>query len=222
MADSMELNRERAKRAQQMPDGVQYAIVTALPNSHNGAFWGFTSYEDVKDHAEVIKSDPNIIARRLGNACLIEVNPDYLVKCCNIIDPRTYTPQDIAELQHTISDATASFEKYLLSKAAKGETQKPTKIGIYCVNDVTAIRYDGVMYPAFRVNMATAVSLLAKWGYGIATTRGMIDAGQLGNSFKEIFAASILSPTKTGIFIDIQCRYSPAQVQQMKAQLGIK
>lgn len=222
MADMNDINMMRAKRAEQMPEGVKYAIITCLPNTHNGAFWGFTNIADVKEHAEVIKADPNIIARRVANACLIEVNPKYMVECCNIIDPSVYTQQDIARMNESIKKAQIDFEKFLISKAVKGEAQKPFKIGIYCINDVTSIRCDGNLYPAFRVNMATTVALLEKWGYGIAVQVGLTPAGQLRNSYKDIFASSLLSPSKTGIFIEIQCLYRPEEVKAQKNRLGIK
>lgn len=219
MAD---INEIRAKRSEEMPEGVRYAIITALPNCPNGAFWGFTSMADVKSHADVIKADKNLAARKVQNAVLIEVNPQYLIDCCNIIDPRTFTPADITRMQESIKKAAIDFEKFLISKAVKGESQKPTRVGIYCINDVTSIRCDGSLYPAFRVNMTTAVNLLEKWGYAIAVQVGLTPAGQLRNSFKEIFASSLLSASKTGIFIDIQCMYKPEQIKARKAQLGIK
>ena len=217
-----DINEIRAKRAEDLPDGVRYAIVTALANSSNGAFWGFTDMADVKSHADIIKADKNLAARKIQNAVLIEVNPQYLIDCCNIIDKRTFTDKDIRRMQECIKKAAIDFEKFLISKAVKGESQKPIRVGIYCTNDVTSIRCDGNLYPAFRVNMATAVNLLDKWGYAIAVGVGLTPAGQLRNNFKEIFASSLLSASKTGIFIDIACMYKPEQIKAKKAQLGIK
>ena len=54
---------ESAKKAKQMSPSVQYAITTALPNISNGAFWGFTDLNGIKNHIDTIKPDSNITAR---------------------------------------------------------------------------------------------------------------------------------------------------------------
>ena len=56
--------RENAKKAKQLPASVQYAIVQVLPNILNGAFWGFTDLNDIKNHYETLKGDKNITLRK--------------------------------------------------------------------------------------------------------------------------------------------------------------
>ena len=47
--------KENAKKAKEMSEGIQYAIILAAPSVHNGAFWGFTTMESIKGHLAVIK-----------------------------------------------------------------------------------------------------------------------------------------------------------------------
>ena len=85
-----------AQRAKQMSPSIQYAIVQVLPNINNGAFWGFTDMKGIQGHIDAIRnSGGNITARQLGNACLIEVNPSYMVNAVTAIDPNAVTQKDV-------------------------------------------------------------------------------------------------------------------------------
>lgn len=208
-----------ASKAQQLPPAVQFAIITALPNCTNGAFWGFTSMDDAKEHIDVIKSDKNIVARQLGNACLIEVNPDYLYKACSVIDPSLMTQNDVAIMQKYMAEAAVSFEKFLYSKAEKGGFGG--MVAIYCTNDSNAITYKNVQYPAFRLNIGTVLQYLQKWGYMILVGGQYVAPNVASQAGQALFSSMQLSPTNTGVFITIRSTYSPEQIKQLKAQYGI-
>lgn len=220
---------ESAKKAKQMSPSVQYAITTALPNISNGAFWGFTDLNGIKNHIDAIKADSNITARKLGNACLVEVNPTYLLQAVQIIDPNALTKKDMQEITKSISEAQIAFEKFLISK---GKSSKKTgkqfggTIGIYCTNDVTTITYRGTSYPAFRVSVGTALTLLATYGYSISINGQFVSASQAANAGDALWQSMVLAPTKTGVFIDIKANYTAEQYaqleQQFKAKYGLK
>lgn len=211
---------ECSKRAQGLPESTQFALINVLPNIPNGAFWGFADVADCKDFAEALKTDPNIMLRKLhgGKADLIEVNPDYLIKATKMISDKLVTDNDIALMRDGIAKGAAAFEKFLMSKGDKGFR---TNVGIYCINDSSAITYKKVSYPAFRVDVRTALNLMQKWGYYICIDGQMVQPAQAINAQVKLFSNMILSPTTTGVFIDIACSYTAEQIKQLKVKYGI-
>lgn len=208
--------KSHAEEAKKLPPSTQFAIVTALPNIVNGAFWGFTTVTDAQKHAEALKVDKNITARKLGNACLIEVSPDYLTKAVAMIDASLITEKDIVNMRRCIAEAEVSFEKFL---TFKGEKCFSGLVGIYCVNDSNAISYKGVSYPAFRLSIKKVLELCNKWGYHVKVNGSYITPADAMKSGQSLFESMILSPTNTGIFIDIKSTLSPEQIKATKKQL---
>lgn len=215
----MENTNAYASKAKQLPPAVQFAIITALPNCTNGAFWGFTSMEDAKEHLDVIKGNNNICARPLGNACLIEVNPDYLYKACNVIDPTLMTQKDVAVMQQYMAEANASFEKFLCRSAEKGGFA--SMVAIYCTNDSNAITFKGTSYPAFRLNVQSALQLLNKWRYMVLVGGQYVTPQVAMQAGQALFSSMQLSPTNTGVFISIKSTLTPEQAKQLKQQYGM-
>ena len=226
-------NREKANvaasRAKQMPESVQYAIVNILPNIVNGAFWGFTDKAGVEKHIDAIKqANGNLSARLLGNACLLEANPNFLVSAVAKIDPTAITQADLNKMKTAIAEAEVTFEKWLISKAKTKAGAQPFggTIGIYCTNDVSTISYKGVNYPAFRVDMQKALGLLGRYGYKVQVQGQFVDVNTAAQSGQALWSSTILSPTKTGLFISVQSTYSNEQIkaleQQFKARYNIK
>lgn len=211
-----EVARDSAKKAQQLPASTQFAIVTALPNITNGAFWGFTDVEKAREHSEALKSDKNIQARKLGNACLIEVNPDYLIKAVSMINKDLVTQKDIDNMLKGRADAEVAFEKFLIKKGEKGAFEG--LVGIYCTNDSTAITYKGTSYPAFRLSIQKVLELCNQWGYMIKVKGQYVTPAVAMQSGAALFESMILSPTNTGIFIEIKSTLAPQQIKQMSAQ----
>lgn len=230
MQDDRQRAQVAASRAKQMPESVQYAIVQVLPNIVNGAFWGFTDMAGVKSHIEAIKnSGGNLSARQLGNACLIEANPQYLVSAVAQIDPNAVTQADLNNMKNKMAEAEIAFEKWLIHKAKtpKGQAQPwGGTIGIYCINDVNTITYKGVNYPAFRVDMQKALGYLGRYKYKVQVNGQFVDATQAAGMGQALWSSTILSPTKTGLFISIQSTLTNEQVKQLEAQFkaryGIK
>lgn len=210
-----------ASRAKQMPESVQYAIVQVLPNIVNGCFWGFTDKAGVEKHISAIQdSKGNLSARLLGNACLLEVNPQFLVASVAQIDPKAITQADLNNMKEKMAEAEIAFEKWLIYKAKTKAGEKPFggTIGIYCINDVTTITYKGVNYPAFRVDMAKALGYLGRYGYKVQVQGQWMDAVAAANSGQALWSSTILSPTKTGLFISVQSTYSNEQIKQLEQQ----
>ena len=209
--------KESAEKAKQLPASTQFAIVTVLPNIVNGAFWGFTTVKDAYEHAEALKGDVNIQLRKLGNACLVEVNPDYLTKAVALVNPDLITQNDMNNMVRGRAEAEAAFEKFLIRTGEKGNFSG--LVGIYCVNDSTSIKYKGVSYPAFRLSIKKVLELCKKWGYSVLVGGQYIDPSNAAQAGGALFESMQLSPTNTGIFINIKSNYSPQQIKQMKAQL---
>jgi hypothetical protein len=214
--------RESAKKAKEMSPSIQYAIVQVLPNIMNGAFWGFTDMKGISQHIDAIKdSNGRIVARQLGNACLVEVDPNYLIQAVRVIDPEAIKNKDVETITQKRAEASIAFEKFLISK---GKSSKKTgqpfagTIGIYCTNDVTSIIYKNVSYPAFRVEIATALRLLEQYGYKVKVNGQFVTPTQAAQSGQALWSSVVLSPTKTGLFIDVTCTYSSAQIEELEKQ----
>lgn len=212
--EARSISRDCAKKAQQLPASVQFALVTALPNIVNGASWGFTTIENAKNHTEAFKTDPNIQARQLGNACLIEVNPDYLVKAVALVDSNLITQKDIQNMVNGRTEAEVSFEKFLINKGEKGGFEG--LVGIYCVNDSTAITYKGVSYPAFRLPIKSVLEFCNLYGYSVKVNNQFITPSEAMKSGMALFKSMILSPTNTGVFITLRCDKTPAEIKAIK------
>lgn len=211
---------EDAKRAQQLPASLQFAIVTVSANILNGAFWGFTSYDDTKKYAEALKQDSNVIARRIGvdKDVLIEINPDYLLRAISVVDPSLLNAGDVQKMKEGLAQAEAQMEKFLISKADKNYTGL---IGIYCVNDTPTITYKSTAYPAFRLNIQSALNALANWGYQVKVGNQFVTPNVASQKGAELFASMRMSPTNTGIFLYVKSTATPEQIKQLKIQRGI-
>ena len=207
-------------RAMQCSPSVQYAIVQVLPNILNGAFWAFTDMNDITSHYDAIKAEPNIVARKLGNACLLEVGHDFMLSSVNAIDPNAITRSDMTVIREKMASAVIEFEKFLISRGKKGDFRG--LIGIYCTNNVTAINYKGISYPAFRLGMGKALELLATYGYAVKINGQYVPAAQAGGTGQALWDSAKLSPTKTGIFIEVASTYSKEQMKQCEAQFKTK
>lgn len=212
---------ESARKAKQMPQGVQYAITTVLPNISNGAFWGFTSMREIESHVQAIReAAPNIVARRLNNACLIEVNPTYLLQAVQAIDPEAIGQQELNDIMEAKASAHLAFEKFLL---ARGKSSAKTGklwdgiIGIYCTNDVTSIASKGINYPAFRLNLSDVLNYLHTYGYTVEVGGRMIPAASaIRIQDNSLWDSLQLSPTKTGIFMRVACTYRAEQFKALE------
>lgn len=206
--------------AQKLPESTQFALINVLPNIPNGAFWGFTQVSEVAKYADALRQDKNIMLRKLngGEAAIIEVNPDYLVKATKAVSDKLITPKDIASMREGIALGAASLEKFLMSSS---DTGFKTTIGIYCINDSSAITYKGTAYKAFRVDFRTAMTLFQKWGYTVGVNKQYVTPQVAQQNGVAAFASMKLSPTLTGVFINVAATYSKEQIKQLKAKYGM-
>lgn len=217
--------RQSAEMAKKLPPSVQYAIAKVVPNMLVGAFWGFTELEDAKNHIEAVKDDKNIMIKPLSDAALIEVNPNYLLKAVQAIDANAITKADIEIMQKNMAQAKVDFEKFLIGRGKKPEGYAGT-IGIYCTNKVTTINYNDVAYPAFRISLNDCLQLLYVYGYAVQVAKQFIDPREAAQSGVKMWKSMKLSPTNTGIFMNIKYMGTPEGMKQKekeyKAKYGIK
>lgn len=214
-------SRDAAQKAKQLPASTQYAIVQVLPNILNGCFWGFTDLNDIKKHYEALKQDKNIQARKLGNACLLEVEPSYLLKAVQMIDAQAINQKDIEVMKKAMFDAEYEFEKFLI-RSAQNKAGFGGTIGIYCTNDSTAITYKGTRYPAFRLDLKKTVAYLMQYNYAIQINGQFVPASQASKNGQALFESLNLSPTNTGAFLNIKYLGTPEQGKQYEAQFKMK
>ena len=109
-----EKTQQSTRLAKQLPPSVQFAIAKVLPNITNGAFWGFCDMKAIQEHIEDLKSEQNITVRKLSNACLVEVNPKYILDAALAVDPNIFNQSDLNFIQQSMSDAVVSFENVLV------------------------------------------------------------------------------------------------------------
>lgn len=161
---------------------------------------GFATLEDVKDRYEEIIKDKNIIARKVGNGCILEASPDYLLKTTDMIQKGLVTQKDVEKMKKMMAEAYVGFEKFLKSK----KSAEFDRVGIYCINSSTAITIKGINYPAFRVSLSTALQLLAKANMKVGLKGvGLVPATQLLNAPQKVYESIMISPTNTGAFLRI-------------------
>lgn len=196
---------ELGKRASQLPESTQVAIITVLPNIVNGAFWGFTTVKEMQKDAEALKTDKNITLRKIGKKddVIVEVDPNYLVKAVSLVGGDAVISKSTVErMKDGIARGIADIEKFLIHKGKKGNFEG--LIGVYCVNDTTSITYKGVSYPSFRVPLARVLQACNKYKYMVEVGGKYVTPQQAMQSGQALFDSVILSPTKTGAFIKIK------------------
>lgn len=214
---------ESAKRAlENLSPSALYAISCVAPNVRNGAFWGFAKMRDVQEHAEAIKADSNLVARKIGaDDVIIEVNPSYLLQNIISVAPDVFTQQDINTMNQNMASAVVEFEKFIVNKGISTPGFGST-IGVYCTNKVTTIAYKGITYPAFRLSMDKALEIMARCGYAVKIGANFIPAAQAFGAGAALWQSARLAETKTGVFINVKSTYTPEQLKEVKKQLDVK
>lgn len=207
---------EAAKRAvSNLPEEALYAIGIVAPHVHKGAFWGFTDMKDIQKHYEALKSAKNTRAIKISNAVIVEVAPNYLISAVKAVDPNLFTNADLKRLESNMAEAMVEFRKWLVNNNINNPGQKTT-VGIYSVNDVTTISYKGKNFPAFRLNAESALNILGQLGYKVEVNGNMVSTGQAVSNLVQCMQ---LSPTKTGVFIQVQPTMSVEQAKEVRKQI---
>lgn len=212
----------RAKRAQSLPESVQFALITCLPNVPLGACWGFSTDKKALPYVSALSTDKNVIARRVQGGILVEVLPDYILRAITAVDPSLLTPQDINKMKESLADTYAKFEKWLGS--SNRHMGEEVVLGIYCTNEVSSIKYKNTSVPAFRINLVNALALLEKYGFAVAftgtdgkQTKFMYPRAAM-NNLNAAYGGLMLSPTGTGVFIKVKKIQETGAGKKPKAQ----
>lgn len=209
--------RDYARKSMNLPVSTQVAIVTVLPNIVNGAFWGFTSVKEMKEYAEELKKDSNIQLRRIGHdAVIVEVDPNYLISATKSVGNELINEKDLQCMKDYSSKAVVEFEKFLLNKGKKGFAGL---IGIYCTNDTTSITYKGTVYPAFRLPITKVLQLCNKFKYMVKVNGRWVAPQDAMKAGQALFDSMILSPTKTGVFLEIKSVATIDELRQLEAMM---
>lgn len=191
--------------ATNFPEGAQFAIVVAGANSKSGCFWGFSDVRTLRNKIEAIKQEPDIQVKRLANeACLVEINPNRMFDILRAANPNLFTAKDVHDAKQMMEEAEQDFVKYLILNGKKSLDKQNNTIGIYCVNDVTTIKYKGQSFPAFRINLNTALRLMDTYQYGFVIDGKVITPKQLASIEETALSKFVLSPTKTGVFVQVK------------------
>lgn len=195
------------KLLQQLPPSTQFAIVNCLPNIPYGADWGLCELAEVKENLASIKEDKNLFALPVKGGVVLQVAKGYLETIVNRVQKGFVTMEDLKVMVIKQKEALETFDNFLFRKEKKMTPYKGI-IGIYCTNLTPNIRYEDGDYPAFRVTLQVALTVLNKYGYSIKLAGGRVASAQEVSNLlsvnPEIISKSlIMSPTRTGVFINI-------------------
>lgn len=210
------VSEDYARKAKSLPTSTQFAIVTVLPNIANGAFWGFTTIKDAREFSEDLKKDPNIQLRKVGNDVIVEVAPNYLISATSSVSKELISQKDLERMYDYSAKAVVELEKFLLNKGKKGFSGL---IGVYCTNDTTSITYKGVSYPAFRVPIVKALQICNKFKYMVKVNGRWVAPQQALSAGQSLFDSLIVSPTKTGVFLEIHSTATPEELKEFEARM---
>ena len=218
-----------SKNLNKFDEGTQFAVMKVLPNVLNGAFWGFCPENEMQRHLKSLSANSSIKVNAIQKGYLVEIEPAYCIRVLQAVDPATVTQKDIDVMRNAVAEAQISFEKFLINKGKKPDpnTNQPycDHIGVYCVNDVTTICHKGTNYAAFRLDANNFCALLSKYKYLINNNGKWSDPYQLLQS-GEIYKLMVISPTKTGAFIQIRTTVPYDQMKiaekNFKATYGAK
>ena len=219
--EEIQKSKDNAKKAKQLPPSVQYAIVKVMPNIMNGAFWGFESMKGVKEHIEALQADKNIIVRKIADYCILEINPSYMLQAVRVIDANAINQSDMNNIKEAMDKAHLELERFLVRKA-KDKAGFGGTVGIYCTNDVTTIKYKGTTYPAFRLGINDVLGFLDNYNYSIQVGGNFVSPREAFGAGQPLWDSMILSPTKTGVFINIRYNGTPEQGKQFDEALKQK
>lgn len=196
---------------QKLPASTQFAIVNCMPNLPYGASWGLCRMEEVKvgDRLKEIKSDKNLFAMPVNDGVILQVVKGYLESICNSVCKGLISTQDLETMNKMQKTAFTVFDNFLAKKVGKNKSFSEL-IGIYCTNMVPNIRYKDVDYPAFRVDLTTALQLLHKYGVDVQVGEMYVSALEASAIIQKdpirISKSLVMSPTMTGVFIKIAKR----------------
>lgn len=191
----------QASKAAQLDAGTQFAIVQCVPNIANGAFWGFCNVDEAMKFQEGLKANKNVSVKKIKGGCLVEVSPEYLLNTMHRIDPMLTDQKGMSNIKEGIAKARVEFDKFL-GRKAKDSSYTGGMLGIYCINDTPTISFNGERYPAFRVDLATTLQGLSKYGFNVVINGKKVPASKV-KSIKELCQSMTVSPTNTGVFITI-------------------
>ena len=203
-----------AKRAEELPMSTQLAIITVLPNIVNGASWGFSTLDEMSNYADDLKKDSNICIRKLSkNDVVVEVDPKYLIYATSALSKDIIKKKDLDRMVEDSTKALVDFEKFLINKA---KFNFAGLVGVYCTNDTTTITYKGTSYPAFRIKLIQALELCNKYRYLVKVNNKWITPSEAIKSGQTLFDSLVLSPTKTGVFMQIRSTATPEVIKELE------
>lgn len=209
-----------AEAMRKLPESVQFAVSCTLPNFANGCYWGFIPMTEAEKYLHLIKEEKNLTARKIGDYCVIEVNPKYLATTVASLGMDIIREKDIQNIKKYTAQAFVDIEKFLLRKGKKGFEGT---IGIYCTNDTPVIKTEGKSVDAFRLSAGNLISVLTHYGYQIKVNNTWVTPSQaVANGGQALFDSMKVSPTKTGVFLDIKSTFSPEQMIRLEAEFNKK
>ena len=210
------------KKAHILNNSVRFAIAEILPNTLNGCFWGFTDVETLKAHKKAIEDEDRLIARKIaGDAVLLEVEPKLLIESVQQIDKNAFTVEDANNIKDAQAGAKYEFERFLIIKGKKEETYNGT-IGIYCINKVTSITLGKTQHRAFRLNMKQVLDMLSRYNYLINIKGTYMEPSEAVEHEKDLWESVKLSPSKTGLFINIKYNGTREEMLSFEKQFRLK
>lgn len=193
---------------------VNLIVGKILANTRKGSFWCFASEKELEDIFDEIEQEQSIILIKKKGVVLCEIDPNFMIETAQEISNGTqYMQEDLTAIQQEMAKSVVSFERFLITKG-KQKDHFAGAIGIYSVNASPSITYNGVNYPAFRLNMVKVLQLLKEYGYKIKVNSNYVTVDEALQDMTSLWKSVMFSPTHSGIFINIQSGLNSQEMEQ--------
>lgn len=210
--------REHAKKALQLPESTQFAIISCAGNLKDGCNWGFVPLEKARPYAEALSKDSNITVAAIGNEdVIVEVNTQYLLQSLMAVTAEGgIVNKDLKTIVELQSKAVADCVTFLATKADK--LMQGGTVCVYNLNDTNRVVYKGRTLPAFKVTISTLFQQLANMGYQVYVAGAWRNPMDCAGHMPEVYKSMAIHETRHGALIHIRFAGNKAQADNLKKQ----
>lgn len=213
-----------------LSEGAKLALVTCANAYHFGAAWGLLkqSDSDYLGKLKVLKEESSQVRLyQVENGAIVICNEAFLRNIVNTVVPNGINSSFVAMKEARKEEQKKKYLNFV-KRIAEGKNSAVKRInggyeitvGIYCTNEVSEIRLNGITYPAYRLSMYEAVDSLHKnpvlsghiWAKGIIEENGQkrvvwdkLESMVLNSKGQAaMYRALEMSETGTGVFLTVR------------------
>lgn len=210
--------REHAKKALQLSESTQFAIISCAGNLKDGCNWGFVPLKKAKAYAEALKKDSNITVAVIGNEdVVVEVNTEYLLQnLLKVTSEGGIVNKDLKTIVELQSKAVADCVTFLATKADK--LMQGGTVCVYNLNESNRVVYKDKTLPAFKVTISTLFKQLASMNYQVYVAGAWRNPMDCAGHMTEVYKSMAIHETRHGALIHIKYAGDKASAENLKKQ----